>query len=183
MSKSGETMGRVNHDQSTTDSTTGTVDKIRDLLFGQQMDSYDQNFQRLEAMIIREARHSMDEMNVRLKAIETSVAQQNNENQQRFEHEQEERIQGFRKINNLMNENFKLLNNQVQSLETASNKDIAEIKISIDQHRQVIDAQLQTLQEQFNQSLIEQAARLDTQSIKREKMAGLLSELAAQFKS
>ena len=59
--------------QETSDSTSnGAVDKIRDLLFGSQMDNYDQHFQYLESMIATEARKSLDEMNTRLIALETS---------------------------------------------------------------------------------------------------------------
>ncbi len=174
-------MGTTNKVEITAENT-GTVDKIRDLLFGSQMDSYDHHFQKLEAMIISESRKSMDEMSVRLIALETSLNQRIGKTERTLERERKERIAALDTIKDTLQQSFQQMNDQLQKIEGSSTQNIADVKMLLDQQTQSLGSQIQTLREQFNQSLNDQATRLDAQTIKRQKLADLLSEISNQLK-
>ena len=159
----------------------GPVDKIRDLLFGPQMDSYDQHFQQLETMIANQSRRSIDEMNLRLMALEASLRQRIEKAERSLQRERKERIAAIDTVNDTLQQSFQQLTDQLQKLEGSSTQDMTEVKILLDQQTQSLSSQIQTLREQFNQSLNDQASQLDSQTIKRQKLAGLLSEISTQL--
>ncbi len=176
-------MVKGNKEQAITEPANGAVDKIRDLLFGQQMDGYEQNFQRLETMIFSHVKQATDEMNSRLIAVENAIDKRVETTQLALKIEQEERIQAIDAINTRMQQNYQQLSSQLHALENDSTGNLKDIKVTLEQQNQSLGSQLQALREQFNLSLNDQAARLDKQTIKRQKLAGLLSEISSQLKS
>jgi phenylalanyl-tRNA synthetase alpha subunit len=164
-----------------TQSNNGAVDKIRDLLFGSQMDSYDQHFQHLETMIVKESRAAIDQMSTRLITIEAAFNQRIEKTEQTLEQERKERITALDVVNDALQQNFQQLNDQLQKLEAGTAQNITDVKILLEQQTQSLSSQIQTIREQFNQSLNDQATRLDAQIIKRQKISTLLSEISTQI--
>ncbi len=174
-------MGNANKIEMTAPDNIGAVDKIRDLLFGSQMVSYDQQFQHLETKIVNESSASIEQMSARLMALETSLNQRIEKTEQILERERKERIKALDTVNGALQKSFQQLNDQVQKLEGSTTQNIADVKVLLDQQTQSLSSQIQILREQFNQSLNDQATRLDAQTIKRQKLADLLSEISTQL--
>ncbi len=164
------------------ENSNGAVDKIRDLLFGTQMDNYDQHFQNLETMIVNVSKTSSDQMAKRLMALEAALNQRIEKTEQTLERERKERIAALTRVNETLLQSSQQLHEQLQKLEGSTSQNIADVKILLDQQAKSLNSQIQTLREQFNQSLNDQATRLDAQTIKRQKLADLLSEASKQLK-
>jgi hypothetical protein len=159
----------------------GTVDKIRNLLFGTQMENYDQHFQHLETMIAAEAKKSVDEMGRRLLAVETSFNQRIEKSEQALERERKERITAFSSINEALQQSFQQLNDRLETFESASGRNIADIKDTLEHESQSLTSQIKTLRDEFTQTLNDETNRLDRQKVNRQQLADLLSGLSNEL--
>ncbi|MEE9355716.1 MAG: hypothetical protein V3U75_09030 [Methylococcaceae bacterium] len=170
--------------QETSDSTSnGAVDKIRDLLFGSQMDNYDQHFQYLESMIATEARKSLDEMNTRLIALETSFVHRIEKTETALENEQKQRVEGLNTVHDQLQKSFEELHNALEQLEADSNQNILTIKSSMEQHKQNLLDQITTLRSDSIQSLKDETKRLEGQTVNRQQLRDLLARLSSNLAS
>ncbi|MEE9412475.1 MAG: hypothetical protein V3V22_05420 [Methylococcales bacterium] len=174
-------MGNANKVEMTAQDRAGAVDKIRDLLFGSQMENYDQHFHHLETMIVNASKTSSELMSTRLMALEISLNQRIEKTEQTLERERKERIAALDAVNVTLQQNFLQLNDQLQKVEGGTTQTIADVKILLDQQTQGLSSQIQTLREQFNQSLNDHATQLDAQINKRQKLADLLSKVSKQL--
>ncbi len=174
-------MEKDDNETLTTNHPNGAVDKIRDLLFGSQLATYEQNFERLETMIVGDVKQSMNEINSRLNRVEISLNQRIDRTQQAFENEKKQQLQIINSISQTQAQNFQQLNDQIQQIKSLSSSERAQIKASLEQHDQNMGTQIQRLREQFDQSLTDQVKRLEAQIVNRDKLAELFSELSAQL--
>ena len=157
------------------------VDKIRDILFGSQMDSYEQHFQRLEEMIVAEVRKSADGVNTQLKTLETSINQRIEKTEQTLELEKKQRVEAFNTVNTAQQQSFQQLQDQLQKLEHVSSTDMESIKVSIEQQVQSLSSQTLSLRDELSQSLNDETRRLDKETVNRQQLADMLAKLSQQL--
>jgi hypothetical protein len=162
-------------------SSDGAVDKIRDLLFGSQMENYDQHFQRLETMIVAEVRRSTDEMGKRLQSVETAFNQRLEKSEQSLELERKERVTAFNSINEALQQSFQQLNERLEIIESATDRQIADIKDTLEHESQSLTSQIKALRDEFTQSLSDESNRLDRQKVNRQQLSDLLSGLSNEL--
>lgn len=175
-------MGNIKKEAVLTQSeSAGAVDKIRDLLFGTQMESYDQHFQRLETMILAENRRSADDLSRRLQAVETSLTQRLEKSEQALERERKERIAAFNSVNEALQQSFQQLNDRLDTFENATDRNIADIRDTLEHESQSLASQIKALRDEFSQTLNDEASRLDRQKVNRQQLADLLAGLSNEL--
>jgi (p)ppGpp synthase/HD superfamily hydrolase len=159
----------------------GAVDKIRDLLFGTHMENYDQNFQHLETMIVAETRKATDEMGRRLQAVETLLNQRLEKSEQAMERERKERDKSLNSANEALQQSFQQLNDRLDTFESTTGRNIAEIKNTLEHESQSLASQIKALRDEFTQTLSDETSRLDRQKVNRQQLADLLSGLSNEL--
>ncbi len=159
----------------------GPVDKIRDLLFGTQMETYEQQFQRLESMIAAETRRAADDMGKRLQAVETLLNQRLEKSEQALERERKERMAAFNSVNDALQQSFQQLNERLESFEGATDRNIADIKDMLEHESHSLTTQIKALRDELTQTLNDEISRLDRQKLNRQQLADLLSGLSNEL--
>ncbi len=159
----------------------GPVDKIRELLFGNQMDSYEQHFQRLETMIVAETRRTADEMGRRLEAVETLLNQRLEKSEQNLERERKERMTAINTINDALQQSFQQLKDRLETFEGATDRHIADIKDLLEHESESLASQIKALRDEFTQTLNDETNRLDKQKVNRQQLADLLAGLSNEL--
>jgi CRP-like cAMP-binding protein len=157
------------------------VDKIRELLFGSQMENYEQHFQRLESMIIAETKRATDEMIKRLAAVETLLNQRLEKSEQALEREQKERIATVNAVNEATKNAFLQLNNRLDSFDSATNRNLTDIKDALDYESQNLASQIKALRDELTQSLQDESGRLDRQKVNRQQLADMLAGISHEL--
>jgi hypothetical protein len=159
----------------------GAVDKIRDLLFGTQMESYEQHFQRLETMIVAETRKTADEMGRRLQAVETLFNQRLEKSEQALERERKERVAAVNSANEALQHAFQQLNDRLVNFEGATDRNFMDIKDTLEHECQSLASQIMALRDELTQTLNDETHRLDRQKVNRQQLADLLSGLSNEL--
>jgi small-conductance mechanosensitive channel len=159
----------------------GAVDKIRDLLFGTQMENYDQHFQHLETMIVAETKKSTDEMGRRLQAVEALINQRLEKSEQALERERKERVSAFNSVNEALQQSFQQLNDRLDTFESTTDRNIADIKDTLEHESRSLAAQIKALRDELTQTLHDEANRLDRQKVNRQQLADLLLGLSNEL--
>lgn len=94
----------LNETTNTAEQTPGSVDQIRDILFGQQMSEYEKRFQQLENQLVKENRALAEGLNKRIDAALHELEQERQERAAAFndliaklnsQHEQLESARSF----------------------------------------------------------------------------------------
>ncbi len=140
--------------QSSHDATTplGSVDQIRDIIFGAQMRDYEERFSALESRLMNEARTLRADVQDRFQALERNLGDEKDERGAATE--------------NLIAE----LRSTARSIEERSTNDLGEIHKQLAETRDAIMARLDSLQNAktdraaLSGLLREMAAELDNES-------------------
>lgn len=109
--------------------TPGSVDQIRDIIFGQQMSEYEKRFKQLEEKLVRENKALTDRLNQRIDAALNEL-----------EAERQERSAAF---NELLNK----LNSQYEQLEAAQSFSERQLLEQIGTTTEQIEQQMQAASE------------------------------------
>jgi hypothetical protein len=152
----------------------GTVDKIRELLFGAQMENYEQHFQRLETLLAAETRRTMEDLLGRLMATEAALNQRIEKAEQNQERERKERILAFNTVNETLQKAFLQLKERLDAFEKTTGQNVADLRDSIEHESHSLGSQIKALRDEFTLSLKDDTTRLDRQKVNRQQLADLL---------
>ena len=133
---------------------TGSIDQIRDIIFGSQMKEYERRFQRLEERNQHRIEELHAEVGKRLEAIEAFVRKELDAQSDRLKSEQSARGDTVKALSNEIGEAVRALSS---SIEAHSEKQAGEVN---DLRQQVMD-QSKSLSEEIRQKHGESSQRLD----------------------
>ncbi|MBW4611853.1 MAG: hypothetical protein KME21_00930 [Desmonostoc vinosum HA7617-LM4] len=159
------------------------LDKVRDILIGNQMREVEKRFTRLEEQLIKEYTNVRDETRKRLDVIENYIKQEVNSVTERLKKEQVERDVAVK----LLAEEYKNFSSNLENKFTQFDEQTSSSQREL---REQILNQSKTLQDDIQQKYKEVIALLEreTQELHRDKtdrsqLAALFSELAIRLNS
>ena len=158
-----------------------SVDKIRDIIFGNQMRDYEKRFSRLEERLLSEIDSLRDETAKRLDAMERFAKKEIQSLGERIATEKKNRSDDIKKNTQEINATIKGIAKEISELATLQAKDVSQL-------REQILEQSKTLLDEIHQKQKEVTVRTDrgldelrNDKLDRSILAELLMEMAVRM--
>ena len=158
-----------------------SLDKVREILFGTQAKNFENQFQRLEDRINREAEEIKDNLKVRLDALESFVKKELEIISQQAKAEQVERLDLETKFSKEIKELQKLVGNKFSYVEEQSLKGHKELRQQILDQNKSLSNEIQNRNDSLKEALVQGNQELKDVKVSRVLLAELLMKLAVDL--
>jgi hypothetical protein len=169
------------YDQLSDDAGGGNVDKIRDILFGNQMRDYDRKFSNLEDRLLKEVSRAREESGKRLEALENFIKKELETTSDRQKNEESERKSSIKALSNELDKAAKDLDKKLSNLDdqlTASTRDLRQQ--ILDQY-QNLSADISSKYHELAEMQEKIASELREDKVDRTALSALLTDLALRI--
>jgi DNA anti-recombination protein RmuC len=160
-----------------------SLDKVRDILFGNQIREVDKRFARIEERLINELVNVRDETRKRLDALESYIRQEVDSLSERLKKEQSERDTVVRSLSEDQKNINLSLENKIAQLDEETTHRQRELREQILNQSKSLQDDLQQKYEEILNVLKREIKALQQEKTDRSKLAALFSELAMRLNS
>jgi hypothetical protein len=157
---------------------TGSVDKIRDILFGNQMRDFDRRFSQMEDRLVKATLDLRDETQKHMEALELFFKKELESLKQRMKSESEVRAEGDGRLNDELNTASSALKKAIGQVEEKLSESTSELRQQILEQSKSLAAEIQSKSEQASESLQKSTGALDEAKIDRSALAEYFIEMA-----
>jgi exonuclease VII large subunit len=157
---------------------TGSVDKIRDILFGNQMRDFDRRFSLMEERMAKTTQNLRDEIYKRLEALEQYFREELEALKERLKAESDQRTDADKQQAEALQSSSESLHKAISETEEKFAVQTAELRQQILKQSKSLSADIQSKYEQASQELRLTADGLDDAKIDRSMLAEYLIEMA-----
>jgi DNA anti-recombination protein RmuC len=159
----------------------GSVDKIRDILFGAQMREYDRRFTRLEDRLIKEAGELREDTRQRFDTLEGYIKSEFTALSDRLKAENRQRDEMGTELNTRLQESSKTLERKLTELDelTAQNQQV--LRQQMLEQAKTLNEELRRKYDELAQALAREADSLRHDKTDRAALADLFTELALRL--
>lgn len=160
---------------------TASLEKVRDILFGNQMRDVDRRFARLEERIAKETRDLKEDMKKRLDALELYANQQNESLADQVKHEQADRAESDGRLSRELADTVRSFERRTGMLDEQLSKSQRDIRQQmLEQHQRLSDDIRQKIDEVLA-ALARETHELRNDKADRGALAALLTEMAMRL--
>jgi hypothetical protein len=157
---------------------TASVDKIRDLLFGNQMQDYDQRFAKLEARLLARLKDIESEAARNLGAFESNTKKQVDSLAGQLRDEKEQRADGDKEIERMLREQNQALEKRIRVLSDQVSALDREMSDRLTRETQSLHEEIKQKNVDMRQALENMFAQLSNVKTDRTLLASLFVEVA-----
>jgi flagellar hook-basal body complex protein FliE len=157
---------------------TGSVDKIRDILFGNQMRDFDRRFSQMEDRLVKATLDLRDETQKRMEALELFFKKELESIKHRMKSESEERTDGDSRLNDELKTASSALKKTIGQVEEKLSEASSELRQQILEQSKSLTSEIQSKSEQASESLHKSTGALDEAKIDRSALAEYFIEMA-----
>jgi seryl-tRNA synthetase len=161
----------------------GSIDKVRDILFGGQMRDYERRFVRLEERMLQETNELREEVRKRLSALEQFVKQEAASLADRIKAEHDDRTDATKELSREARENAKAFEKKTGQLDDQIGKVQRELRQQILELQQRVTDDLRQKVDDVMARVSQESAILRTDKTDRSMLAALLTEMAMRLTS
>ncbi|MCD4719134.1 MAG: hypothetical protein K8S13_04645 [Desulfobacula sp.] len=159
----------------------GNMDKIRDILFGNQAKDYEKRFVKMENQFTQEAGELKEELLKRIDALEAYFKQEIKDINARIKNESNERTESQKNIQKELTESFESLNKKILHEEENLAKKSTELRDHILEQSKQLTAEILSKSDQASNNLKQTARELDDAKVNRSDLSGFFLELAMRL--
>lgn len=162
---------------------SGGIDKVRDILFGNQMRDYEKRFALLQERLLQETATLRDDTRKRLDSLETYLKQEVESLTDRLKNQQAEQDKAVKELAQEHKDAVKSLEDKIATVDEETSKSDRNLRQQIlDQSKSLSDEIRQKYEEML--SVLEREAKtLRTDKTDRSTLAALFAELAMRLNS
>jgi len=160
---------------------TGSVDKIRDILFGNQMRDFERRFSQVEERLVKATQDLRDETHKRLEALELFFKKELEALKNRLKAESDERTDGDKQLNSELKVASTTLKKAVAQAEETFSEHATELRQQLLEQSKSLSAEIQSKNVQASDALRSRTSALDEAKIDRSTMAEYLIEMAMRI--
>jgi type VI protein secretion system component VasK len=157
---------------------TGSVDKIRDILFGNQMRDFDRRFSMMEERMVKTAQNLRDEIHKRLEALEQYFREELEALKERLKAESDQRTDADKQQAEMLQSSSESLHKVISETEEKFAAQTTELRQQILKQSKSLSADIQSKYEQASHELRLTADGLNDAKIDRSMLAEYLIEMA-----
>ncbi len=159
----------------------GNMDKIRDILFGNQARDYEKRFSKMESRVAQEASELKQELLKRVDSLEGYVKQEIKDLNQRIKNESNDRADAEKSIHHEMESNFDKLSKKIVIEEENLAKKSTELREQILEQSKTLSDEILTKHDHAANSLRQSAQELDDAKVNRSDLSGFFLEIAMRL--
>lgn len=159
----------------------GNVDKIREIIFGGQMRSYERRFEDLEKEIRQSLSEVRDQLTRQVKGLDEYVKAEIDQLTERLKDEKKERLDGSTKLEEQAREAANRATEALQALDDRVSAEHRDLRSQIRAQSQSFDESLVNLRDTMKQELASLGDRLEGDKVSRSELAGFLTEMAMRL--
>lgn len=161
---------------------SGNVDRIRHILFGNQMRDYDARFHKLEERLAREAGELRNDVQKRLDTLEGFMKSEVESLVNRLQGEHAERNHAIEKLSRDLAETARGLELKLGNLDGQTGKDVRDLRNQLLEQSKALSSEIKDKHEQIKAGLNNEAQLIRGAMTGRESLAEMLSEVALRLK-
>lgn len=158
-----------------------SLDKIRDILFGNQVREYDKRFAGVEDRLRRESQALRDEMTRRLDSLESYIKNEVGSILDRIKKEQQERGAGLKELGQGLEKTGKALDEKTGGLADELSKSERKLREELLQQSKSLTDEIRRRHEEASTALERAAAELRHSKTDRADLSAMLAELAVRI--
>ena len=159
----------------------GSVDKIRDILFGAQMREYDRRFVRLEERLIKEASELRDNTRQRFDTLEAFIKGEFTALSDRLKAENRQRDEMGTELNTRLQDSAKTLERKLTQLDELTAQNQQALRQQMLEQAKTLNDELRRKYDELAQALAREADSLRHDKTDRAALADLFTELAMRL--
>ncbi len=159
----------------------GSVDKIRDILFGAQMREYDRRFVRLEERLIKEASELRENTRQRFDTLEAFIKGEFTALSDRLKAENRQRDEMGTELNTRLQDSAKTLERKLTQLDELTAQNQQALRQQMLEQAKTLNDELRRKYDELAQALAREADSLRHDKTDRAALADLFTELAMRL--
>ncbi len=160
---------------------TGNLEKIRDILFGAQVQDFEKRFHRLEERILKETADARAETNKRFEALEAFIRKEVESLAERIKTEQAERVEAGKEHSREMREAVRSLEKKLAQMDDVTTKNQRELRQQILDQSKALTEEIRTRVRESAAALSREIKDLRTEKTDRSALAGLFTDVAMRL--
>ena len=160
---------------------TGSLDKVRDILFGAQSREYEKRIMRLEERIIRESSDLRGEIKMRFDSLETYIKGEIESLTDRWKTEQGERTDSVKDLSRGLSDLTATVEKKTIQLDEKVTKTQRELRDQILDQSKNLSSDMRQKYEELSAALDREARELRNDKTDRSALAGMFTELAMRL--
>ena len=161
----------------------GDIEKVRDILFGKYVSSFEQRFADLESRLEQDVESLKDKLVNRLDEVNKKVDQSLKKLDQRFLEESDDREVEFKNLQTTFSKAESAMQHSISMLEDQANQDLVDVRKTLEANQQNLVDQLLEAQNKLNKEIETQNTQLESDKVGRQSLALLLDEVAVKLRS
>ena len=159
----------------------GSVDKIRDILFGAQMREYDRRFTRVEERLIKEASELREDTRQRFDTLEAFIKSEFAALSDRLKADNRQRDEMGTELNTRLQDSAKALERKLTQLDELTAQNQQALRQQMLEQAKTLNDELRRKYDELAQALAREADSLRHDKTDRAALADLFSELALRL--
>jgi len=161
----------------------GDIEKVRDILFGKYVASFEQRFADLEKRLEADVDQLMNKLVNKINDMDTKVNQSISSLDKRIASENTNRDGEFTNLRKSLSEAETALQHSISVMEDQANQDLVEVRKVLEESQQNLIDQLLSAQKELTAEIDAQKNQLETDKVGRQSLALLLDEVAVKLRS
>ena len=157
------------------------LEKIRDILFGAQVDDFEKKFARLEERLLKETSDSRAETKKRFDSLETFIRKEVESLADRIRGEHEERLEAGKDLSRELRETGKGLEKKLGTLDEQTTRSQRELRQQILDQSKALSEEIRTRVRESATALSKELKELRAEKTDRTALAGLFTEAAMRL--
>jgi hypothetical protein len=162
---------------------TGNLEKIRDILFGAQVQDFEKRFARLEERLLKETADARAETKKRFDALEAFIKKEVESLSERIRTEQSERTESGKDISRELREAAKSLEKKIAQLDDVTSRSQRELRQQILDQSKALTEEIRTRVRESSTALSKELKELRSGKTDRAALAGLFTDAAMRLSS
>jgi len=160
----------------------GDIEKVRDILFGKYVASFEQRFSELEARLEADVDQLKEKLIDKMANMDGAVNESLARLDKQIVEEKSVRDTELHSLQNTLREAEAALQNAIATMEDQANQDLAEVRASLeDSHQELLDKSL-ALQAELASQIETQKQELQHDKVGRQSLALMLDEVAVKLR-
>lgn len=174
---------KPNPTEAETDELTGggSVDKIREILFGIQMRDYEKRFVRLEERLLKEATDLRDETKQRFDSLELYIKHELEALAERLVAEQNARTDSLEQLSKGVKDTFRAVDKKTAQMDEQTAKGQRELRQHLLDQSKTLSDDVRQKHSELLTALEREATELRTDKTDRSALAALFTEVAMRL--
>jgi uncharacterized FlaG/YvyC family protein len=160
---------------------TGSIDQIRDIIFGSQMKEYERRFQRLEERSQQRIAELHAEVGQRLEAIEAFFRKEVDAHSEQLKSEHSARSDAIQKLTHEIGETVRALSASIEAQAQLQAHEAGELRQQMMELSKNLSEEIRQKHGESSQRLDQSVRELDNGKVARTALSEILLEMAARL--